>query len=341
MLEGRNLYRLGLDVTHIAVSNQAYLNLTTLVGEWQYQNDQFNRFGLSLQDADQAYKNIDTFLDLDKTVKVSSGADVRDSRLANLTSFWTRDLAHPCSPELTVSTSFSGEITTTEFQGFCQPNGVGNTRLNSERLLVSRPVSDDSDLANANIFNAQSAAAAISRFRPVSSSAAAGAYWYFAPPSGVNSLGTHRAFGDAPTVPMPTSGLALYSYVGGTVPTDNYGRAGTFSGSNLVMNFGNQKVTNISPMSTSFAANAAMNIASTYTIPSQNWSMAPGTQVLSGVTIACVPTCPGNTAAAVSGTFTGAAGQGYLLGAQLLNSQLKVATPSANSGGNVSVYAKQ
>ena len=239
------------------------------------------------------------------------------------------------------ASSFSGEITTTEFQGFRQPNGVGDTRLNSERLLISRPISDDSDLANANIFNAQSAAAAISRFRPVSSSAAAGAYWYYVPPSGANGLGTHRAFGDAPTVPMPTSGLALYSYVGGTVPTDNYGRAGTFSGSNLVMNFGNQKVTNISPMSTSFAANAAMNVASTYTIPSQNWSMAPGTQVLSGVTIACVPTCPGNTAAAVSGTFTGAAGQGYLLGTQLLNSQLKIATPSANAGGNVSVYAKQ
>ena len=109
VLEGRNLYRLGLDVTHLAVGNQAYLNLTTVVGEWQYQNDQFNRFGVSLQYADQAYKNVDTFLDLDKTVKVSSGADVRDSRLANLTGFWTRILAHPWSPELTLALNYGEE----------------------------------------------------------------------------------------------------------------------------------------------------------------------------------------------------------------------------------------
>ena len=109
VLEGRNLYRLGLDATHLAVGNQAYLNLTTLVGEWQYQSDQFNRFGLSLQYADQAYKNIDTFLDLDKSFKVSSGADVRDSRLANLTGFWTRNLAHPWSPEFTLALNHGEE----------------------------------------------------------------------------------------------------------------------------------------------------------------------------------------------------------------------------------------
>lgn len=242
-------------------------------------------------------------------------------------------------PSLSANTT--GEITTIEFQGFRQPNGMGDTKLKSEKFVISKQVPDDTDLANAYIFNAQSAAAAISRFRPVSNSTAAGAYWYFVPPTQANGLGAHRAFGDAPTVAMPTSGLAQYNYVGGTVPTDNYGRAGTFSGSNLAMNFGNQKVTNLSPMSTSFAANAAMNVASTYTIPVQNWSMAPGTQVLTGVTIACSPSCPGSTGAVVNGTFTGASGQGYLLGTQVFNSQLKTAFPSANSGGNVSVYAKQ
>lgn len=103
VLQGRNLYRLGVDVTHLGVGNQAYLNLTTLVGEWQYQSDQFNRYGLSLQYADQAYKNIDTFLDINKTVRVSSGADIRDSRLTNLTGFWTRNLTHPWNPELTLA----------------------------------------------------------------------------------------------------------------------------------------------------------------------------------------------------------------------------------------------
>ncbi|MBC7720103.1 MAG: FecR domain-containing protein [Chitinophagaceae bacterium] len=243
--------------------------------------------------------------------------------------------------QLSSSAISNGEITTVEFQGFRQPNGMGDTRLKSEKFTISKQVPDDADLANAYIFNAQSAAAAIGRFRPVSNSAVAGAYWYFVPPTQANGLGEHRAFGDVPTVAMPTSGLAQYNYVGGTVPTDNYGRAGTFSGSNLVMNFGNQKVTNISPMSTSFAANAAMNVASTYTIPVQNWSMAPGTQVLTGVTIACSPTCPGSTVAVVNGTFTGTVGQGYLLGTQVFNSHLKLSLPSANSGGNVSVYAKQ
>ncbi|MBC7720104.1 MAG: hypothetical protein H7Z77_10000 [Chitinophagaceae bacterium] len=109
ILEGRNLFRLGVDVTHLTVGNQAYLNLTTLIGEWQYQSDQFNRFGLSLQYADQAYKNIDSYLDLDKAVKVSSGADTRDSRLANLTGFWTRNLAHRWSPEFTLALNYGDE----------------------------------------------------------------------------------------------------------------------------------------------------------------------------------------------------------------------------------------
>ncbi|MGB4116185.1 MAG: FecR family protein [Polaromonas sp.] len=245
------------------------------------------------------------------------------------------------SDRLPAQSSSSGEVTFADLQGFRQPNGTGNSQLESGRLLIAGPAREDVDFANAVIFNAQSGAAAISRFRPVSSSAAAGAYWYYVPPSGANSLGTHRAFGDAPVVSRPTSGIAQYNYVGGTAPTDNYGRVGSFSGANLVMNFGNQKVTNLSPMSTSFAANAAMNVASTYTIPVQNWSMSPGVQVLTNVTINCTPTCPGNTAAAVNGTFTGVSGQGYLLGTQLLNSQLKTATPSANAGGNVSVYARQ
>lgn len=109
MLSGRSLYRLGLDVTHVAVGNQAYLNLTTLVGEWQYQNDQFNRFGLSAQYASQAYKNIDTYLDLSKTSRVLSGADVRDSFLANVTGFWTRNLNHPWNPEITLALNLGDE----------------------------------------------------------------------------------------------------------------------------------------------------------------------------------------------------------------------------------------
>ncbi|MES2188685.1 MAG: hypothetical protein V4454_01070 [Pseudomonadota bacterium] len=108
-LDGRNLYRLGVDLARLSVGNQDYLSLTTLVGEWQYQSDQFNRFGLALQFSDQAYKNINTYLDKAKTVLVASGADVRDSRLANLTASWTRTLIHPWNPVLTGSVNYGDD----------------------------------------------------------------------------------------------------------------------------------------------------------------------------------------------------------------------------------------
>lgn len=239
-----------------------------------------------------------------------------------------------------IQQSGNGEITVAELQGFRSPGGFNDTRLNTERIPLTRP-KDDPDFTNAVVFNAQSGAAAISRFRPVQSSAAAGAYWYFVPPTQANGLGTHRAFGDAPTVARPTSGVAQYNYVGGTQPTDNFGRPGTFSASNLVMNFGSRQVTNLSPISINFAPNAAMAVNSTYTIPVQSWSMNPGPQSLTGVTIACSSTCTGGTAGAVNGTFTGTRGQGYLLGTQVFNAQLAAPGTSANAGGNVSVYAKQ
>ncbi|MBI2727762.1 MAG: hypothetical protein HYX42_16090 [Polaromonas sp.] len=109
VLQGRSLYRLGLDFTHLALGTQPYLNLTTVVGEWQYQGDQFNRYGVSLQWSDQAYKNIDTWLDINKTVKVASGADVRDSRLSNISGFWTRNFSHAWSPELMLGLNMGEE----------------------------------------------------------------------------------------------------------------------------------------------------------------------------------------------------------------------------------------
>lgn len=109
LVEGRNLYRFGIDLNHLSVNNQSYLDLTTLVSEWQHQRDQFNRYGLSLQYSDQAYKNINTYLDLNKTVQVASGADVRDSRLTNLTAFWTRTFAQDWNPELTLGLNVGEE----------------------------------------------------------------------------------------------------------------------------------------------------------------------------------------------------------------------------------------
>ena len=100
VLEGRNLFRTGTDVSQVSIGGQLYLKLTTVLGEWQYQKDQFNRFGTALQLTEQTHRNIDVFLDAAKTVKVASGADARDSRLTNLTGSWTRVLPHAWSPEL-------------------------------------------------------------------------------------------------------------------------------------------------------------------------------------------------------------------------------------------------
>lgn len=109
LLEGRSLYRAGLDVASLSVDNQKYLSLSTLVGEWQYQNDQFNRFALALQYSRQTYQNIGTFLDINKTLPVSSGADVRDSSLTGLTGSWTHTLAHRWNPVFTTSLNLGSE----------------------------------------------------------------------------------------------------------------------------------------------------------------------------------------------------------------------------------------
>ena len=102
VVEGRHLLRFGVDLTQVALARQPYLNLSTLVGEWQYQHDQFNRYGASLQWSDQAYQNIDTYLDLDKTVKVVSSAEGRDSRLTHVSAFWTHTLSRAWNPEFTL-----------------------------------------------------------------------------------------------------------------------------------------------------------------------------------------------------------------------------------------------
>ena len=109
VLQGRNLFRAGTDLSQVSVGGQPYLRLATLVGEWQYQNDQFNRFGLALQLTDQSYKNIDFFLDAAKTVKIASGADVRDSLLTNMTGSWHRSLAHSWNPEFVVAVNVGND----------------------------------------------------------------------------------------------------------------------------------------------------------------------------------------------------------------------------------------
>ena len=228
----------------------------------------------------------------------------------------------------------------TLLRGFMSPNGTSSTDQTSSRQNAS--TINDPDLANANIVDIQSGVAAISRFRTVSSSAAAGVYWYYVPPTSAETygLGTHRAFGEAPIGTTPTSGIAQYNYVGSTTPTDNYKRAGFFSGTNLTMNFSSQTIQTQGVTTMTFTSNSAMPITTQYSIPAQTFSMNNnnGVQSISGVT--CTG-CQGSNAGTINGSFLGANREGFAASILVRNTQLTSSPNTANAGGNVSVYARQ
>ena len=251
------------------------------------------------------------------------------------------DLSPLSSPALTATPAdkqpAANDIATIRFSGFMQPNGISSTSQTTNKFSIADAVANEPELANAVVVDSASAAAAISRFRTVGSNAAAAAYWYYVAPTAPYDLGTHRAFGDAPVGAAPTSGIAQYNYVGGTTPTDNYGRSGAFSGTNLTMNFTSQTIQSQGPTTITFAPNAAMPVTTLYTVPAQTFSMGAGLQALTGVTCTA---CAGSTAGSVNGQFLGANRQGYAASILVRNTQLTTVN-TANAGGNVSVYARQ
>jgi hypothetical protein len=178
-------------------------------------------------------------------------------------------------------------------------------------------------------------------FTLVGSSAAAAAYWgYTAPRSGSTSLlGNHIAFGDSPTVALPGSGTAQYNYVGGTAPTDNFGRVGSFSGGNgLLMDFSARQIKPLTNVALSFGTNAQQATPTTYLLPSSaTFSMNPGPQVWSGAT--CTSGCVGTTTGTVNGLFVGASAQGFISAVTVTNTQLNTGKP--NVAGAVAVFARQ
>ncbi len=130
-----------------------------------------------------------------------------------------------------------------------------------------------------------SLAAEISEHQALASgySAAAGnVYW------GVDTRkpgsGDHFAFGDA-AIAFPTSGIATYSHIGGTVPMDNLGQAGSLvSGGTLVLNYGSQTATLASPL--------------VYTMPAPPTTLAGAGQY--SITFTNLPFNQGPQAASVS-----------------------------------------
>lgn len=174
----------------------------------------------------------------------------------------------------------------------------------------------------------------------VGASAAAAAYWiYEAPESGSNNrLGSHHAWGDTPQIQLPGAGTAQYNYAGGTAPTDNYGRVGSFSGSNLLVDFGARQIKNTSAMSMSFGTNALQSAATVYVIPANTtWQVGGGPHPLAGTT--CTSGCTGTTTGSINGRFVGAALQGYTAAITVSNTQLTTSQP--NVAGNVAAFAKQ
>lgn len=109
VLQGRSLFRLGGELAGFNINTKDYLSIGTLVGEWQYQNDQYNRFGLAAQWSRLTYENIDVYLDKAKTQRQPSGANLRDSELSNLTATWTHTLVHAWNPVFNVALNVGHE----------------------------------------------------------------------------------------------------------------------------------------------------------------------------------------------------------------------------------------
>jgi hypothetical protein len=212
---------------------------------------------------------------------------------------------------------------------------------NARNYSVLQLRSEASEISGIHFTDAASLAAAFrSVGQPVGASAAAAAFWiYEGPESGENSrLGSHHAWGDTPKIQLPGSGTAQYNYVGGTAPTDNYGRVGSFSGSNLLMDFGARQIKSTSAMSMSFGTNALQNTATVYVIPANTtWPVGGGPHPLAGTT--CTSGCTGTTTGSINGRFVGAALQGYTAAIAVGNTQLTTSRP--NVAGNVAAFARQ
>ena len=251
------------------------------------------------------------------------------------------------SPAPTPVPASNQQITVLEFRGFATATGDA-TEVNFKNFTVPDIRVAAPEVSGATFSDSQTLAAAFQTIRTVGSSAAAGAYWmYEAPTSGsttgltpANDVGSHHIWGDTPLIALPTAGLAQYNFVGGTTPSDNYGRTGVFTGSNLSLDYGAQQIKTQSAMTLAFGSNAQQSTATTYTVPANvTWPMGGGPHNLAGVTctVGCASTT--STTGSINGRFVGAALQGYAAAIKVFTTQLN--TGGANAAGNVAGFAKQ
>ncbi len=124
--------------------------------------------------------------------------------------------------------------------------------------------------------------------------------------------GDHFAFGDMATA-IPTAGIATYSHIGGTIPSDNLGQSGSLIyGGTLVINYGTQTATLSKPIVYTMPA-PPVTLAGTgqYTITFTNIPFNQGQQAAS-VSYSGLGSFSGGQAI-VNGTYTGKNTEGAIL----------------------------
>jgi len=122
----------------------------------------------------------------------------------------------------------------------------------------------------------------------------------------------HFAFGDTATA-IPTSGIATYSHIGGTKPSDNLGQGGSLlSGGTLVLNFGSQTATMATPIVYSMPAPpTTLSGSGQYTVTFTDVPFNQGAQAASVSYSGMGSFSSGQ--AIVNGTFTGKNAEGAIL----------------------------
>ncbi|MEN3374154.1 outer membrane beta-barrel protein [Dechloromonas sp. ZS-1] len=109
ILKNRDLFRIGTEYALIDVDRQSYLGISSLIGEWNHQYDQFNRLTLGLQWSQLRYDNITIFSDKQKASPLNSQASLRDSNLYMANLAWTHAFVSPMNPVLTLTANIGQE----------------------------------------------------------------------------------------------------------------------------------------------------------------------------------------------------------------------------------------
>lgn len=109
VISGRQTLRFGTEFSNLWIDRQKYLSLGTVLADWQWQANPFDRLGAALQWSRLNYRDTLVYADLGRTSPINSGADARDSHLTQLSASWTRSFLHPWSPALTLGVQLGQE----------------------------------------------------------------------------------------------------------------------------------------------------------------------------------------------------------------------------------------